>query len=114
MHSAARIFCAGIRPIAGNKPQIQLPMKSSFDSPNNGNGSLSRNGHSNGNGNGNGKWHPPEKQDVDFLPFVEILLRHMPLLLMGGVALGIIGVLVGAFFWRPNFSAGAQLVAYDS
>ena len=90
-------------------------MKSPYESTN-GNGSFTRNGHSNGNGNGNGngKWRAPEKQDVDFLPFVENLLRHWPLLLMGGLAMAIIGVLVGAFFWRPNFSASAQLVAYES
>jgi protein involved in polysaccharide export with SLBB domain/capsular polysaccharide biosynthesis protein len=88
-------------------------MKSPYDTSSNGNGSLIRNSH-NGNGNGNGKWRAPEKQDVDFLPFVEILLRHWPLLMMGGIAMGIIGVLTGAFFWHPNFTATAQLVAYES
>lgn len=48
------------------------------------------------------------------MPFIENLLRHWPLLVMGAVAMGVIGVLVGAFFWHPNFSASAQLVAYES
>src|SRR3954468_5693204 len=93
-----------------------MPMKTPSDSAlsmGNRNGSISHNGH-NGNGS-NGKLHTRhEKSEIEFLPFAEILLRRWPLLLLGGIATAIVGVLIGGILWRPDFSATAELIAYES
>src|SRR5258708_27550962 len=89
-----------------------MPMKKSSDAsplPGNRNGSFSY------NGNGNGKLHHhSDKPELDLLPFVDIFLHRWPLLLFGGLALGLVGLLAGAYFWTPNFTASAQLIAYHS
>lgn len=85
-------------------------MKTPSDSNRNGNViSLNGNGHS----NGHGKFHR-EKGDVDLLPFADVFLRRWPLMILGGLALAIAGVLIASIFWKPNYSASAQLIAYDS
>lgn len=73
-----------------------------------------RNGSLSYNGNGNGKLHHSDKPEFELLPFAETLYHRWPLLLFGGAALALIGLLAGAYFWTPNFTASAQLIAYDS
>src|SRR5581483_11013598 len=90
-----------------------MPMKNPTDPTRNGNViSLNGNGHS--NGNGNGKIHFQEKENMDLMPFADVFLRRWPLMILGGLALAIVGVLVGSVFWKPNYTASAQIIAYDS
>jgi len=53
-------------------------------------------------------------QADEFLPLLESVLRRWPWLVLGGAALGILGVVAGMVFWKPAYTAPAQLMRYES
>jgi protein involved in polysaccharide export with SLBB domain/capsular polysaccharide biosynthesis protein len=51
---------------------------------------------------------------ADFWPFAQALGRRWPWLLIGTVALGLVGFYAGLTLWKSSYTATAQLVRYES
>ncbi|HEY2329903.1 MAG TPA: hypothetical protein VGI63_08845, partial [Verrucomicrobiae bacterium] len=50
----------------------------------------------------------------ELLPLLETVLRHWQQLIVGGVALGVLGFIAGFVLWKSSYTAPAQLMRYES
>jgi len=69
---------------------------------------------------GNGAIHNPARNGspqfgaADFWPLIETIIRRWPWLVLGGMALGSVGILCGLVLWKSSYVAPAQLMRYNS
>ena len=56
----------------------------------------------------------PQFGAADFLPFVDALGRHWQWLLIGGLAMAMVGLVCSLLLWKNSYTASAQLLRQAS